>query len=276
MKIDAHQHFWSYDEQEYPWIPKGTPLHRDWLPGDLAPLLEAEGIDGSIAVEARPSLAESQSLLRLADEAPRMKGVVGWVDLRSPKVGDDLAELKRYPKFVGVRHALQSEPDDAFMLGEEFVRGIGWLHAFGLAYDLLITPRQLPSSIELTRRFPEQRFVVDHIAKPPIKSGRLDPWREQIRELAKAPNVFCKVSGMITEADHRNWKAADFRPYLDVVFDAFGEDRLMFGSDWPVCLLAGTYPEVVQLVRDYVAQFSPATQEKFFGGNAARFYQLPS
>ena len=272
MKLDAHQHFWSYDAAQYPWIPKGSALHRDWLPGDLAPLLGAAGLDGCIAVQARQSAEESRWLLELAEHHAIIKGVVGWVDLRAARVGEKLAALARHPRFVGVRHVVQDEPDDDFMLGADFLRGIGVLRAHRLTYDILIHPRQLPAAIALAKRFPDQPFVLDHIAKPPIKAGTLSPWREQIRELAHAPNVLCKVSGMVTEADMKAWKPADIRPYLDVVFEAFGEDRLMYGSDWPVCLLAAEYAQVFALVRDYIAPLSPEAQAKVLGGNAARFY----
>jgi L-fuconolactonase len=274
MKLDAHQHFWRYDAVQYPWIPAGTALHRDWLPRDLAELQEPLGFDGSIAVQARQSLAESDWLLGLADADARVKAVVGWVDLRAPHVADDLLRLSRHPKFAGVRHVVQDESDDRFLLGAEFVRGIGELAAFKLTYDLLVVPKQLPAAIELVGKFPQQPFVLDHLAKPPIKTGALSPWREQVRELAQAPQVLCKVSGMITEAGHARWQADDFKPFLDVVFEAFGEDRLMFGSDWPVCLLAGNYERVFRLVDDYAQQLSPAAREKLFGGNAARFYRV--
>ncbi len=272
MKIDSHQHFWKYDAGQYPWIPKGSPLHRDWLPADLAPLLAAAGLDGCIAVQARQTIEESRWLLELADAAPIIRGVVGWVDLRSERLGEQLAQFSTHPKFCGVRHVVQSEPDLNFMLGADFLRGIGHLHHFGLTYDILITHLQLPSAIELAKRFSEQPFVVDHIAKPLIKAGTLSPWREQIRELAKAPNVMCKVSGLITEADHGAWTAADVTPFLDVVAEAFGEDRLMYGSDWPVCLLAGSYPRTHSLVADYFAQHTVEARAKIFGGNAERFY----
>ena len=272
MKLDAHQHFWSYDAAQYPWIPRGSALHRDWLPGDLAPLLAGAGLDGCIAVQARQTVEESRWLLELAEHHAIIKGVVGWVDLRAAKVGEELAELARHPRFVGVRHVVQDEPDDDFMLGADFLRGIGELRAHKLTYDILIVPRQLPAAIALVKRFPEQPFVLDHIAKPPIKAGTFSPWREQIRELAKSPNVLCKVSGMVTEADAKGWKPADFRPYLDVVFEAFGEDRLMYGSDWPVCLLAAEYAQVFALVRDCLAPLSAEAQAKVLGGNAARFY----
>ncbi len=274
MKLDSHQHFWSYDAAQYPWIPPGSPLHRDWLPDDLAPLLAAPGLDGCIAVQARQTVEESRWLLTLADHAPIIRGVVGWVDLRSERVEEQLAELAPHAKFRGVRHVVQDEPDDRFMLSADFLRGIGKLKAFGLTYDILIFPKQLPAAIELVRRFPEQPFVLDHIAKPAIKDGTLEPWAAQIRELAKAPNVMCKISGMVTEAKHGAWRAEDFRPYLDVVFECFGVERLMFGSDWPVCLLSGSYPEVVGLVHDYASHLDAVQQATLFGGNAARFYGL--
>jgi L-fuconolactonase len=272
MKIDSHQHFWSYDASQYPWIPAGSPLQRDWLPEDLARLQRPVGFDGSIAVQARQSLEESRWLLALADADPRIKGVVGWVDLRSEHVEDELAEFATHPCFVGVRHVVQDEPDDGFMLRPEFMRGIGKLLQHGLTYDLLVFPKQLPAAIGLVERFPEQPFVLDHIAKPFIKAGTLSPWREQVRELATFPNVCCKVSGMVTEADHRAWRPADLSPYVDVVAEAFGEDRLMFGSDWPVCLLAASYEQTFASVRDHSAWASPSAKEKFLGGNAARFY----
>ncbi|PYK99947.1 MAG: amidohydrolase [Verrucomicrobia bacterium] len=276
MKLDSHQHFWVYDEQQYPWIPKGSPLQRDWLPNDLAPLLAMTGLDGSIAVQARQTVEESRWLLTLADHAPMIKGVVGWVDLRSDKVEEQLVELSKHPKFVAVRHLVQDEPDDQFMVRREFLRGIGRLRQFNLTYDILIYPKQLPAAIELAKRFPEQPLVLDHIAKALIKDGTISPWREQIRELAQARNVFCKVSGMVTEADHAKWRPSDLKPYLDIVFEAFSEDRLMYGSDWPVCLLAGSYERVFALVEDYTRQLSGEARAKFFGGNAARFYGVQS
>ncbi len=272
MKLDSHQHFWSYDPAQYPWIPPTSPLHRDWLPADLAPLLATAGIDGCIAVQARQTVEESRWLLKLADESPIIQGVVGWVDLRSERLGEQLSELAARPKFRGVRHVVQDEPDERFLVGEAFMGGIGQLHDFGLTYDLLIVPKQLPAAVTLVQRFPQQPFVLDHLAKPPIQAGTLSPWREQIRALAAAPNVMCKVSGMVTEADHASWKAEDFAPYLDVVFESFGEDRVMYGSDWPVCLLAASYARQHALVADYARQFSEPAQAKLFGGNAARFY----
>ena len=269
MLLDSHQHFWRYDAAQYPWIPQGSPLHRDWLPADLAELQKPLGLEGSIAVQARQTVAESDWLLGLADADPRVKAVVGWVDLRSPKVVEDLARLSRHPRFAGVRHVAQDEPDDRFLVGADFVRGVGHLHQFGLRYDLLVYERQLPAAIELVGKFPEQPFVMDHIAKPKIKEGRLSPWKENLKELARAPHVLCKVSGLVTEADPKAWKPEDLRPYLDVVFESFGPERLMWGSDWPVCLLAGTYERVYRVIEEYVPA---AHRAAVFGGNCARFY----
>ena len=274
MRIDSHQHFWKYSETEYPWIGQGTPLQRDWLPADWQREAAKLHVSGSVAVQARQTLEESRWLLKLADESPFIKGVVGWVDLQSEKVGDDLAALSSHKKFVAVRHVVQSEPDSQFMLKPEFLRGIGKLAQFNLAYDLLLFPKQLPAGIKVVQQFPDQRFVLDHIAKPLIRAGMLLPWRDDIKELAAHKNVFCKISGIVTEAKHRGWHKADFRPYLDVVLQGFGEDRVMFGSDWPVCLLAGSYEQVHDLVADYFSQFSTKAQQKFFGWNAVRFYRL--
>jgi L-fuconolactonase len=271
MRLDSHQHFWVYDEGNYPWIPRATPLHRDWLPADLDPLLRASGFGGSIAVQARSTLEESHWLLTLADHAPLIKGVVGWVDLQHERVEEQLAMLAEHPRFVGVRHVLQDE-DDRSMLRPAFVRGIGKLAQFNLTYDLLIYPRHLPAAIELVAKFPRQPFVLDHIAKPPIRAGTLSPWREQIKELASAGNVFCKLSGMITEADHRHWRADDLQPFMETVFEFFGANRLMFGSDWPVCLLAGSYERVVSVVDGFIREHAPAALEPVLGETAARFY----
>ena len=275
MNIDSHQHFWRYTAAEYPWMTdKLSTLRRDSLPEHLAPLLAHAGLDGCVAVQAQQTVAEARWLLGLADAHPFIKGVVGWVDLQSDRVEEPLAELARHPRFVGVRHVVQDEPEDDFMLRPGFQRGIGKLRQFNLAYDLLVFPKQLPAAIQLAANFPEQRFVLDHIAKPFIRAGTLAPWPEQLRELAKAPNVWCKVSGMVTEAKWDGWRAADFRPYLDVVFAAFGPDRLMFGTDWPVCTLAGSYAQVHALAADYTQALTAEARAKFFGGNAAAFYRL--
>ena len=274
MRLDSHQHFWKFNPTEYGWMKPDWPIRRDFLPADLQPLLKQHGLDGSIAVQARQTLEESRWLLALANESPVIKGVVGWVDLRSERVEDQLQELASLPRFVGVRHVVQDEPDDRFVLQPDFIRGISKLKQFDLTYDLLLFPQQLPAAIELVWRFPEQPFVLDHIAKPRIREGTLSPWREHIRELAQAGNVCCKVSGLVTEADWANWQPSDFQPYLEIIVESFGEDRLMFGSDWPVCLSAGNYERVFKLVEDYVQQLSAEGRAKFFGENAARFYGL--
>ena len=272
MRLDAHQHFWSYDAAQYPWIPPGSPLHRSWLPEDLAALQQPLGFEGSIAVQARQVVGESDWLLGLADKHPNVKGVVGWVDLRSDRVEADLARLAAHPKFVGVRHVVQEEPDDDFMLGKDFQRGISKLQAHGLTYDILIYPKQLEAAIRLAENFPAQPFVLDHLAKPHIKDGTIEPWTSLVRRLAKLANVYCKVSGMLTEADHKAWQAEQFRPYLDAIFEAFGPSRLMYGSDWPVCLFAGSYEQAFRLVDDYARGLTDAERAGLFGGNCARFY----
>jgi L-fuconolactonase len=272
--IDSHQHFWEYDPAEYPWIKSDWPIRRSFLPEDLQPLLRKSGFDGCVAVQARQSLRESEWLLELAEKNPFIAAVVGWVDLRSPSVGQQLEQFKGRAKFVGVRHVVQDEPDDRFMLREDFLRGIGTLKQFDLAYDILIFPKQLPAAIELARRFPEQRFVLDHIAKPLIKDALVEPWAAQIRELATAQNVYCKLSGMVTEAPWRAWNTKDFQPYLDIVWEAFGPDRLMAGSDWPVCLLSGEYEGTMGLVQRYLDQFGALDRKKVLGANAVRFYRL--
>lgn len=274
MRIDSHQHFWKYSETAYPWIPKGSPLHRDWLPRDLEPLLAAEGIGGCVAVQARQTLEESEWLLALAKDAPVIRGVIGWVDLRDGAVGDQLTRLCADRKFRGVRHVVQDERDPEFMLRPDFQHGIESLKRFDLTYDILIQSGQLPAAVRLAQKFPEQPFVLDHLAKPAIKRAELSPWRDDLRELAKCENVWCKVSGMVTEADHAAWKSADFRPYLDVVFQEFGVNRLMFGSDWPVCLLAGTYERVFALVQEYLSEFDESARSKVLGANAVKFYGL--
>ena len=273
MRIDSHQHFWIYDPEQYPWMTDElSTIRADHLPNDLRAEFDQVGLDGSVAVQARQSLEESRWLLELADQNELIKGVVGWVDLRSDSVEEQLAEFAAHSKFVGVRHVVQDEPDDNFMLLPEFVRGIAKLKAFGLRYDILIFPKQLPAVIELVKQFPEQPFVLDHIAKPLIKDGVISPWDEQIRELAQFENLTCKVSGMVTEANWTAWQPKEFRPYLDVVFETFGEDRVMYGSDWPVCKLAGSYGQVYGLAESYVSSFSAEAREKFFGGVASAFY----
>ena len=275
MRVDAHQHFWRYDPAEYDWIGEGMErLARDYLPADLAPLLTAEGIAGSVAVQARQAIEETRWLLGLAAKHPAILGVVGWVDLRSSEVGEQLREFAANPRFVGVRHVVQNEPDVRFLLGEAFVGGLRQLHGFGLTYDLLLFPPQLPAAVELAGMMPEQPFVLDHLAKPLIKPGILDPWQADLRALARHPNVSCKLSGLVTEAAWQGWRRADFAPYLEVALEAFGPKRLMLGSDWPVCLLAAEYPDVVGIVTEFIARLSDSEQALILGGTASRFYGL--
>jgi len=275
MKIDAHQHFWKYNHKEYSWISDGIEdLKKDFLPSDLWPELKQLKFDGSIAVQARQTPEESRWLLGLTAKFDFIKGVVGWVDLCSSEANYQLAEFASHPKFVGVRHVLQDEPDDRFMLRDDFLKGISLLRKYSLVYDLLIIPRHLPYAISFVKEFPDQRFVLDHLAKPLIKERILSPWKEGIQELALQPNVFCKLSGMVTEASWAGWRREDFELYLDVIFSSFGPSRLMIGSDWPVCTLASGYNETMQIVVDYVATKDQTEREMIMGGNAIRIYKL--
>lgn len=274
MRVDSHQHFWCYDPVQYGWMQPHWPIRRNYLPLDLAPELKACDLDACVAVQARQSLEESRWLLQLADQHDFIAGVVGWVDLRSPEVDRQLADFAGHPRFVGVRHVVQDEPDDWFLTGLEFQRGMRALAPWNLTYDLLVFPRQLPAAIELVSRFPEQRFVLDHIAKPEIRDQRYVPWEDDLRRLAAHPHVLCKLSGMITEAAWHDWKPSDFERYLDIVVEAFGVDRLMYGSDWPVALLAGSYRQVYDLVAGYIERLGSAAVAKIMGETACRFYGL--
>ncbi len=275
MRIDSHQHFWRYEPTDYPWIQSDWPIRKSYLPSDLKPLLEAHRFDGCISVQARQSLEETRWLLELADAHEFIRGVVGWVDLRHPEVRLQIERFASHPKLVGVRHVVQDEPDKDFMLGSEFQRGIATLVDYDLRYDILIYPVQLPAAIALVTRFPNQPFVLDHIAKPRIGEGLLEPWRDQIRELAKRPNVHCKVSGMVTETHWNRWKQEDFDPYLEVVLEAFGAHRLLYGSDWPVALLSAEYEQVFALANRFVGPLSASEQSAILGENARQFYLLP-
>ena len=275
LRIDSHQHFWLYEAAEYPWIDDDkTLLKADYMPDDLAPLMAANGIDGTVAVQARQNLRETEFLLELADSNDFIRGVVGWVDLRADDIAAQLEHLAPHPRMVGVRHIVHDEADDRFMLGGSFLDGLALLNQTKLTYDLLLYPRHLRVAIDVVKRFPEQPFVLDHISKPFIKDGILEPWASEIRELASYDNVWCKVSGMVTEAAWKTWTQDDYLPYLDVVFDCFGIDRLMFGSDWPVCTLSGSYSEVVGIVRSYIEALSDQEKDKVMGDNATAFYGL--
>lgn len=275
-RIDSHQHFWRYNPREYPWMDDSrAPLRVDIMPPAMQPLLAQAKIDGTVAVQARQNLRETEFLLALAAEYDFIRGVVGWVDLSAADIEAQLERFASHPRLVGIRHIVHDEADDRFMLGGGFLRGLAQLQAYGLRYDLLVFPRHLPVALDVVKRFPEQRFVLDHIAKPFIKDGIIQPWERDIRALAACDNVCCKVSGMVTEAAWGAWTQADFTPYLDVVFDCFGSERLMFGSDWPVCELAGSYSEVLNIVERYITALSADEQAAVMGGNASDFYQLP-
>ena len=277
MRIDSHQHFWHYFPAEHTWMSdEMAQLKRDFLPQDLHPLLQSSGFDGCIAVQAHQTLEETRWLLELAGKHAFIKGVVGWVDLCSADLLRQLETFANHPKFVGVRHMIQDEPDDEFILGAGFMNGIAQLRRFDLAYDLLIQPKHLRAAAQLVQKFPQQPFVLDHIAKPRIAQRLLSPWREDLRELARSRNVFCKLSGMVTETKWNQWKPSEFTPYLDSVVEAFTPERLMIGSDWPVCLLSGYYASTMQVVIDYVQQFSPPVQSGVLGRNCARFYGIDS
>jgi L-fuconolactonase len=275
MRIDSHQHFWKYNAVRHCWIThEMSLLKRDFMPENLDEERKANRIDATIAVQADQSEDETLFLLQLAENNPNIAGVVGWIDLCSPQATKRMKFFAQFAKLRGFRHIAQDEPDDRFLVREDFVRGISCLRQFNFTYDILIYPKQLPAALELVSRFPEQRFVIDHMAKPEIKARNRSGWAVLMQEVAAHRNVFCKVSGLVTEADWQRWKKEDFWPYLDVVFDAFGPKRLMFGSDWPVCLLAASYQQVGETVEEYFEDCATDVKEKIFGGNAAEFYQL--
>jgi L-fuconolactonase len=275
MVIDSHQHFWKYDPVRYNWIDDSMAvLQKDFLPSDLAPILEKNHVDGCVAVQADQSERETGFLLQLAGENKFIKGVVGWVDLRAEDVNKRLAHFSQNEKLKGVRHIVQEEPDPEFLLRKDFQNGIKYLAGFGLTYDILVYPHQLAAAVLLSRAFPEQKFVLDHIAKPRISEELDQEWVNNIKELASNPNVSCKVSGMVTETTNFQWQQEDFSPFMDVVLDAFGWQRIMYGSDWPVCLLGGKYKEVLNIVKDYISKLSNNERAGIMGLNAIDFYSL--
>lgn len=274
MRIDSHQHFWEYSPLQYGWIQPGSVLERSYLPKDLRLELDTANMDGCIAVQARQSLVENGFLLQLAKEYSFIKGVIGWIDLQSDEAADQAAELVRNEKVVGVRHVVQDEADPDFMKRPSFRRGIAALAPLGLAYDILIYWYQLEDAIDLVRSYPSQNFILDHVAKPAIFNGTLEPWGSHIKILSKFPNVSCKVSGMVTEADHVNWTSKDLKPYFDTVLNAFSSSRLLFGSDWPVIRLASEYQRFLESVDSLAASLSPTEIDGLMGVNATRVYGL--
>ncbi len=273
--IDAHQHFWKFDPVRDTWITNEMSIiQQDFLPGNLQPILQQNGFDGCVAVQASQSEEETDFLISLAGQNDFIKGVVGWVGLQAENVTERLEHYKTASIVKGFRHVLQNEPQRDLMLEPKFKRGISALGQYGFTYDLLIFPDQLKFSTQLVELFPGQKFVIDHIAKPYLKRNEIDEWKKDMEEMALHQNVCCKISGMVTEADWKAWKSEDFKPYLDVVVNAFGTNRIMFGSDWPVCLVAASYEKMVSIVKDYFSDFTKAEQDQFFGLNATRFYNL--
>jgi L-fuconolactonase len=281
-RIDSHHHLWDPARRDYPWLHGLDPIERPFSVDDLAPLLDASGIDGTVLVQTISDLDETREFLRIAAETPFIRGVVGWADLRAPDLIADLDALRANPGgeyLVGIRHKVHDEEDADWLLGEEVQRGLEVLAETGLVFDLLVRPRELPAAVTVARDFPHLRFVVDHIAKPPIATGELEPWASLIGDLAGLENVACKLSGMVTEADPDTWRPAGLLPYMRVAVEVFGPERLMFGSDWPVCLLAASYDQVLSATRevlDELGVLTPEADQAIFGGTAMRWYGLTS
>jgi L-fuconolactonase len=275
MRIDAHQHFWKFDPVRDGWITDDmSVLRRDFLPGDLQPLLQQNNFDGCVAVQADQSEEETCFLVDLAKDNAFIKGVVGWVDLQADDIEERLKYFRQHEVVKGFRHILQGEKQRDLMLYAGFKKGIALLEQFNFTYDILIFPDQLKFANQLVRSFPRQKFIIDHLAKPYVKTKQIVEWKKEIVQIAQYENLYCKISGLITEADWHSWKEKDLIPYLDVVVEAFGSNRILFGSDWPVSLLAGSYEKIVGLVSDYFASFSKAEQDQFFGKNAIQFYNI--
>jgi L-fuconolactonase len=275
LKIDAHQHFWKYNPVRDSWINDDLQILRnDFLPEDLSPILKSAGFDGCITVQSNQSESENDFQLNNAHENSNIKGVVGWLDLQTNDLDEKLAYYSQFEKFKGIRHILQGEAQRDFMLRPVFLKGINKLKHYNLTYDILIYPDQLGYTKTFIAKFPDQPFVINHLAKPDIKNRHIDTWKKEMEEIANYENVYCKLSGMVTETDWKNWKPDDFTPYLDVVVEAFGTNRLMFGSDWPVCNVAGKYQQVVEIISNYLKSFTQNEQGQIFGDNAIRFYQI--
>jgi L-fuconolactonase len=275
QKIDAHQHFWKFDPIRDSWIDDTMQvIQKDFLPQDLEPLLESNEIDGCVTVQSTESEDENNFHLENANRYGFIKGIVGWVDLQADNIEERLQHYEGFKKIKGFRHVLQGEPRRDLMLQPKFRRGISLLNRYGFTYDLLILPDQLAFAKELVRAYPGQKFVIDHLAKPPIKEGRIGEWKRDMEALAPYENLYCKISGMVTEAEPYRWQKTHFTPYMDVVVENFGMERIMYGSDWPVCLLSASYAETLEIVNDYFSSFSEGEKERFFGGNAIEFYNL--
>ncbi|WP_298474124.1 amidohydrolase family protein [uncultured Maribacter sp.] len=275
MIIDSHQHFWKYEVEKHDWIDdEMSVIRKNFLPSDLEKVYKNNGIDGCVAVQADQTLEENKFLIELAEQHNFIKGIVGWVDLKNSGVESDLEKYNDFSIMKGFRHVVQGEADYNFLLRPDFLRGISLLEKYNYTYDILVFPHQLGSVLEFVKRFPNQKFVIDHIAKPYIKDGFYDGWAALMLEIGKQENVFCKLSGMITEADYKDWTPKQITPYMDLVLKAFGAGRILFGSDWPVCLVAGEYKSVKKLVFDFIQNLSRIEQEAILGKNAITFYNL--
>jgi len=275
MIIDSHQHFWQVGRFDYPWMSSDvTVLYRDYLPEQLEPVLKETHVSSTVLVQASNSVSESRWLLELADAHSFIAGVVGWVDLASPEVDRQLDELAAHPKFKGVRHLVESEPDDDWLVQPEVLNGLRRLSAFGLTYDLLVHTRHLKHVPRVADACPGLSLVVDHMAKPPIATGEFDSWFRELEPVAKATNIYCKLSGLVTEAKWDSWQPGDLRPYVDAALELFGPGRLMFGSDHPVCLLAASYARVLDSFQELLKELPDDARQKIFSENAIDFYRL--
>jgi L-fuconolactonase len=274
VNIDSHMHFWRYSRQEYGWIDETMrPLQRDFLPPDAAVVMREAGVDACVAVQARQTVEETRFLLELAARHQFIAGVVGWVDLRAADLDDQLAEMSSHRKLVGLRHIVQAEPDD-FLRHEDVRRGVATLERYGFAYDMLIYARQLPAAIDFAAALPAARLVLDHLGKPDIRGGGFDAWRRDLDRLAKLPHVRAKLSGLVTEADWKAWTVEDIHRYVNAALDSFGAERLMIGSDWPVCTVAAAYSQVIDLVRSAIADRTASERAAIMGGTARTFWNL--
>jgi len=273
MTIDTHVHFWKYNKQRDGWMDTMKILQQDYLPENISLTLTRNGVDGCVAVQADQSELETHFLIELAKTHPIIKGIVGWIDLQNENVEERLAYFSKYPIIKGWRHIVQGEPGN-FLSGKNFRRGLSFLQAYDFTYDVLIYHHQLQQAVEFVSQFPDQKFIIDHCAKPDIRHKKIEDWKVLMKEMATHSNVHCKVSGLFTEAAWKEWSAGEFYPYLDIVFQEFGIDRLLFGSDWPVILVSGIYVQWKSLLEKFMENFPEEEKQKFFGDNAVRFYNL--
>jgi len=275
MVIDSHQHFWKYEPVKHSWIDDNmSVIRKNFLPSDLAKVYQENGINGCIAVQADQTLEETDFLIDLASSNDYIKGIVGWVDLRSENIEEALEKYSKHNIVKGFRHVVQEESDHNFLLRPNFLRGISLLERYNFTYDILVFPHQLGAVLEFVKQFPKQKFVIDHIAKPYIKDGFFEGWASQMKLISKQENVYCKMSGMITEADYNTWTLEQLNPYMDLILNVFGSNRIMFGSDWPVCLVAGNYKQVKEIVTNFIVKLSDSEQRGIMGNNAINFYNI--